>query len=264
MSPHPLADDRADGADRRSVLDPCENERQRGGKSYLGEELPLGRAEGTHQVDGIHLHRGQAGDRVHAHRKEADQGDDDHLGGDPESEPEDQDWRNRDHGNRLRADDDRQQRLAQKPRVEDHGAEEEAGRHPQAESEQHLDQRHPRVGEEAIGGVLDARLDDSVQGRQDVLRLAGHDDEQLPHRDDQPQRHDRRDRVSQALRHEHPSARAAHVGRAPARVGCRRTFRVHVDRPLLPDAVSWRLSSEFPPPRRPRSSFRARRARRFR
>ena len=63
-------------------------------------------------------------------------------------------------------------------------AENEPGCHPEAEAEKHFDERHPRVGEEAVGRMHNPRLHDAVKGRQDVLRLAGHDDEELPYHDD--------------------------------------------------------------------------------
>ena len=167
----PLAEDGADHRDHGGDLGAAEQERQRRRDLDPAQGLRAAGVERAHHPRQLRVHRSQAVERVDGDREEADQRDDRQLRPDPEAEPDDEDRRDRDHGHRLRGD---QQRVEARAAASRRGAARSRSAKPSderdREAEQHLLHRHPRVVEASSSRSSPERLRD-VARRRDQERL---------------------------------------------------------------------------------------------
>src|SRR5262252_5689747 len=91
MSPRPMP-----------KLEPGQDERYRGGQSYLEKDLPRGRAERAEHFDEPFAGGAQAGLSIDDDWKEHEQDDDQHLRPDADAKPQNEERRERDSRRRIK------------------------------------------------------------------------------------------------------------------------------------------------------------------
>ena len=102
-----LSDHRADYRERDRDLHAREQVRQGGWQADLAEDRPPSPAHRADEARHVGVGRAKAGHRVEQDREEADEECHEHLGSGPEAEPDDEEGRERDLGDRLQQHQER-------------------------------------------------------------------------------------------------------------------------------------------------------------
>ena len=210
---HPFADDRADHRQHGRVLHADEDVRQRVRHLELEVDLPARRHQRAEQGQLVLGRRFEADAGADQHREEAHEGRHQHLGLEPEAEPDHEQRRHHQHRHRAQSRHGRHDRGVEPRRGGDQRRRDDAAGGAAQEAEQDLLQR-----DQAGGDELRARVDHDprqhlVHRRQDVRRQAEHDAEQLPEQERARAERERRPEGGQPA--EPRSPRGLHpVGRA--------------------------------------------------